>query len=210
MAYQATVYNVMIASPSDISKERAVIRQVIDKWNTVHSESQKIVLLPIEWETHSTPETGGHPQDILNRQILEPSDLLIGLFWTRLGTPTERDVSGSAEEVSRHVTAGKPAMLYFSDQPAKLSTVDAEQYERLQQFRNQWNAHALIGEWDSPSDLREKFDSQLQMKLTHDPYFQKNRCCRYSAYTLNFRTRSERSSKTPPHRDCRGKWKGLV
>ena len=172
MAYQATVYNVMIASPSDVSEERKVIREVIHKWNTVHSENQKIVLLPIDWRTHSTPETGGRPQGILNRQILERSDLLIGLFWTRLGTPTDQYVSGSAEEISRHVNAGKPAMLYFSDRPIEPSAVDREQYERLQQYKNQWNAHALIEEWDSPSDLREKFDSQLQITLTQNAYFQ--------------------------------------
>ena len=57
MAYQATVYNVMIASPSDILEEREVIRQVIDRWNTIHSENQKVVLLPVAWETHAIPET---------------------------------------------------------------------------------------------------------------------------------------------------------
>lgn len=172
MAYQATVYNVMIASPSDILEERHVVREVLTKWNIIHAENRHVVLLPIGWETHSIPETGDHPQSILNRQILEQSDLLVGLFWTRLGTPTDKYVSGSAEEINRHVDAGKPAMLYFSDQPAKPSSVDPEQYRRLQQFKDKWNAHALIGEWENPSDFREKFDSQLQMKLNKDPYFQ--------------------------------------
>lgn len=171
MAYQATVYNVMIASPSDILEERHVVREVLTKWNIIHAENRHVVLLPIGWETHSIPETGDHPQSILNRQILEQSDLLVGLFWTRLGTPTDKYVSGSAEEINRHVDAGKPAMLYFSDQPAKPSSVEPEQYRKLQQFKDKWSAHALIGEWENPSDFREKFDSQLQMKLNKDPYF---------------------------------------
>lgn len=116
MPHQATVYNVMIASPSDVSEARDKVRQAIGRWNSVHSRAQNIVLLPIDWEADSTPETGEHPQDIINRQLLEESDLLVGLFWTRLGTPTDNYVSGSAEEIDRHVHAGKPAMLYFSTQ----------------------------------------------------------------------------------------------
>jgi len=162
----------MIASPSDISEERKAIRQVIHNWNTIHSENRKIVLLPVEWKTHATPETRDHPQNSLNRQILEPSDLLVGLFWTRLGTPTDEYVSGSAEEINRHVDAGKPAMLYFSDQPAKPSSVDPEQYKRLQKFKDNWRDHALIEEFEDPSDFRKKFDRQLQMKLNQDIYFQ--------------------------------------
>ena len=174
MPYQAAVYNVMIASPSDIQKERKVVREILAEWNNINAEKRNIVLMPIGWETHSTPETGGHPQDILNGQILERSDLLVGLFWTRVGTPTENYVSGSIEEINKHVNAGKPAMLYFSDQPAEPSRVDPEQYRRLQEFKDRWKALALLGECADPSDFREKFNRHLQIKLNDDPYFQRS------------------------------------
>ncbi|MFH4621427.1 hypothetical protein [Vibrio furnissii] len=59
MSFEAKVFNVMIASPGDVSSERAIIRDVIYEWNAVHSETRNIVLLPVGWETHSSPEMGG-------------------------------------------------------------------------------------------------------------------------------------------------------
>lgn len=67
MSYKAITFNVMIASPGDVASERAIIRDVIYEWNAVHSGARKIVLLPIGWETHSSPEMGAPAQQIINR-----------------------------------------------------------------------------------------------------------------------------------------------
>jgi hypothetical protein len=66
LAYQATVYKVMIASPSDVVQERRVIREVIHEWNSIHAEDRGIVLMPIGWETHSSPSMGERAQEIIN------------------------------------------------------------------------------------------------------------------------------------------------
>ena len=84
MSYDAKAFNVMIASPSDVPSERNIVREVVYEWNAVHSQSRKIVLLPIGWETHSSPEMGGRAQEILNDQVLSKCDLLVGIFWTRI------------------------------------------------------------------------------------------------------------------------------
>ena len=62
MSYDSKVFNVMIASPNDVAPERVIIRGVIHEWNAVHSFKRKIVLLPVGWESHSSPEMGGSPQ----------------------------------------------------------------------------------------------------------------------------------------------------
>ncbi|MFH0808929.1 MAG: DUF4062 domain-containing protein, partial [Pseudomonadota bacterium] len=88
MSYDARVFSVMIASPGDVEDERKIVADVIYEWNAVHSRNRKIVLLPVGWESHSSPEMGGRPQEIINRQVLDKCDLLVGVFWTRLGTET--------------------------------------------------------------------------------------------------------------------------
>ena len=173
MPHQATVYNVMIASPSDVSEARDKVRQTIGRWNSVHSRAQNIVLLPIDWEADSTPETGGHPQDIINRQLLEESDLLIGLFWTRLGTPTDNYVSGSAEEIDRHVHAGKPAMLYFSTQGVNPNELDPDQLMRLREFRARWEAKAVVWEWNDISEFEIQLYGHLERTINNHDYFQR-------------------------------------
>src|SRR3712207_2644653 len=99
MSYTATVYRVLIASPSDAQRERNMIRNLVFQWNDVHSPSREIVLLPVLWETHAVPQMGGRPQGIINKQLVENTDLLIGVFWTKLGNHTGRAKSGTVEEI---------------------------------------------------------------------------------------------------------------
>ena len=165
MSYSAEVYNVMIASPSDVSAERGIVREVIHEWNSVHASRQKIVLMPVGWETHSAPAMGAPAQTILNQQILNRCDLLIGIFWTRVGTATERYDSGSVEEIELHLAAGKPAMLYFSSAPVRPDSVDAAQYERLKTFRTSCQGRGLYHAFDNLSRFRDDFYRHLQLTI---------------------------------------------
>jgi hypothetical protein len=78
------------------------------------------MLLAVGWETDVAPEMGAPAQSIIDRQILNDADLLVGIFWTRIGTPTASYASGAVEEIEEHLKAGRPAMLYFSAAPTTL------------------------------------------------------------------------------------------
>ncbi len=172
MSYSSTTFNVMIASPGDVASERTIVRDVIYEWNAVHSNTRKIVLLPIGWESHSSPEMGGTPQSIINNQVLGKCDLMIGVFWTRIGTATDSFVSGTVEEIERHIQTGKPAMLYFSSQPVAMDTVDLEQIAKLKVFKESCRSRALFESYDSHADFKDKFYRHLQLKLNEHPLFQ--------------------------------------
>lgn len=171
MSYRANAFNVMIASPGDVASERSIIRDVVYEWNAVHSNARKIVLLPIGWESHSSPEMGASPQAIINHQILGKCDLLIGVFWTRIGTATDDYASGTIEEIERHIESGKPAMLYFSSQPVAMDTVDLEQVARLKAFKESCRSRGLYESYDSHSDFKAKFYRHLQLKINEHPLF---------------------------------------
>jgi hypothetical protein len=172
MSYDAKVFNVMIASPGDVASERTIIRDVIYEWNAVHSNARNIVLLPIGWESHSSPEMGGTPQEIINNQILDKCDFLVGVFWTRIGTPTNEYASGTVEEIERHIAAEKPAMLYFSSQPVVMDTVKPQQYQELSKFKEACQSRGLYEGYDNYSNFKEKFYRHLQLKLNDHPLFQ--------------------------------------
>ena len=171
MSYDAKVFNVMIASPGDVAPERNIVREVVYEWNTVYSYTKHFVLMPISWETHSSPEMGGTPQEIINDQILEKCDLLVGVFWTRIGTKTGEYISGSVEEIEKHVDSGKPTMIYFSKQPVRPDSVDAEQYAKLKDFRNSCQKRGLYEIYDNYSEFKDKFYRQLQIKINENEYF---------------------------------------
>src|SRR5947209_4743895 len=97
--FSARVYEVFIASPGDAYRERAAVVRAIYRWNNVFGRELGIVLLPVGWETHVAPQTGAHPQTVINRDALAKCSILVGIFRLRLGMPTEQYQSGTVEEI---------------------------------------------------------------------------------------------------------------
>ena len=165
MSYSATAIKVMIASPGDVAAERGVAREVINEWNSIHSEDKSIVLMPVGWESHTSPAMGGRAQEIINTQVLENSDLLVAVFWTRLGTPTGGSPSGTVEEIEKHIRAGKPTMIYFSSAPVRLESVNEEQYHALRDFKESCRQRGLIEQYETIDEFRGKLARQLAQTI---------------------------------------------
>jgi hypothetical protein len=166
--YRARAIKVMIASPSDISSERGIVRDVLHEWNVVHSEDKKIVLMPIGWDTHAHPAMGDRPQEIINKDVLAGCDLLVAVFWTRIGSPTGVSASGTVEEIDEHLKSGKPAMVYFSAAPVRPDSVDDAQYKALREFRSECEKRGLIETYDSLGEFRENFVRQLAQAVIRE------------------------------------------
>jgi hypothetical protein len=160
----------MIASPGDVQRERDTVRAVLDEWNSVNGARRKLMLLPLGWETDVAPEMGDEPQNIINKRILKDADLLVGIFWTRLGTPTSGYASGAVEEIEEHLAAGKPAMLYFSSAPAQLDAVDPQQYAALKTFKDSCKSRGVFEIYTDVGDFRQKFAKHLQIVLNEDGF----------------------------------------
>jgi hypothetical protein len=164
MPYAATVHNVFIASPSDVLDERIIAREVIYEWNAAQAESEEAVLQPIGWETHSFPEMGDRAQGIINRQILGKSDILVAIFWYRLGTATGVAESGTIEEIENHLEAKRPAMIYFSSKDLPRN-IDTEQLEAVRRAENNYRSRGLIGTFANSEDFRRVFTRDLAVRM---------------------------------------------
>ena len=151
----------LIASPGDVATERQSAREIVQQWNDVNSQDRSIVLLPVTWETTAAPAMGARAQEIINQQLVRDADLLIAMFWTRIGTPTGVAVSGTVEEIQEHLRAGKPAMIYFSTAPVRLDSVDEEQYRGVREFREWCRLEGLVEEYESLAQFRERLSRQL-------------------------------------------------
>lgn len=168
MPFPASVIKVMIASPSDVTAERQVIREVIDDWNAEHAEDRGLILMDIGWESHASPEMGDRPQEIINRQLLRDADLLVAVFWARLGTPTGLAPSGTVEEIVEHLGSGKPAMLYFSSVLVDPDVLDHGQHQAVRDFKEACRARGLVGEYRQLSDFRAKFRRELGQTVVRE------------------------------------------
>jgi len=172
MAYRANVLSVMIASPSDVVEQRDDVREIIATWNFVNAYARSLILMPVGWETHSAPDLNGRAQSIINDRLVDDCDLLVGIFWTKLGTPTGDFESGTVEEISRHVEAGKPAMIYFSDAPVAPQSIDPVEYDRVKSFKAWCYDAGLVANFSNSDDFRQQFAKQIQIQINGHPYLQ--------------------------------------
>lgn len=161
MAFNARAILVMIASPSDTVAERAAVAEVVGQWNADHAESSQVVLLPVMWERNADSEVGTAPQEAINRQLVDRSDILIGVFWTRLGTATGASASGTVEEIERFVGDGKPAALFFSNRPVEPGSVNPDQLGALNDFKRVIRDRSLYFEYGELDELRIRVSSYL-------------------------------------------------
>src|SRR6266849_3317813 len=165
MAYNARVYRILIASPSDVQELREAAVQVIQRWNDLHSSVRNVVILPVRWETHVAPEYNTRPQETINRQIVDDCDLVVGIFWSRLGTQTGEAASGTLEEIERAAKAGKQVMLYFSHAPMDPYDVESRQMASVKRFRENVESNAIIEPFKSSVEFHNKFADHLEMRL---------------------------------------------
>jgi hypothetical protein len=171
MSYTATVYRILIASPGDLIKERKAAEEVIHAWNRQNSLSKNIVLLPVLWESSSAPDMSNKAQDVLNTQIVDNADLLVGIFWTRIGTKTSNAISATVEEITRHIDNGKLAMLYFSDKPISPSQQDSNQSRLLRKLKDKYRSEGLTRNFKSTSEFGKIFGEHLAYHLNHHDIF---------------------------------------
>lgn len=165
MSFRAETYRVLIASPSEMAEERNAATDAINEWNEQHAVAESVVLLSTKWETHSRPQTGIRPQEAINRQIVRDSDILIGMFWTKVGTPTGVAESGTVEEIDQFVAADKPALLYFSSRPIDPNRIDLNQNRKLRKFKDATYKKALAGNFNTVDQLRRTLLRDLMSQV---------------------------------------------
>ncbi len=163
MSYQARVFKVFIASPGDVKSERELVKRVLARWNNIHSQEKRMVLLPVTWETNAAPEYGIDAQDYINEELLDNSDMVIGIFWSRIGTPTRNHEGRTVEEIYRNAAMHKLTMLYFSqkDVPAN---VDLDQLDKVRRFKKSVSS-SLYEEYRTEVEFEKKLFDQLQLKI---------------------------------------------
>ncbi len=136
------ILSIFVASPSDVNEERKALDSLISELNRTWSKNLGINLELLKWETDTRPNFGAYPQDVINEQIGDDYDIFLGIFWSRIGSPTDKYDSGTLEEFNRAYNRWKIApntidiMLYFKDEPIHPSKIDIEQLSKLQKLKS--------------------------------------------------------------------------
>jgi hypothetical protein len=81
----------IISSLGDLFPERDLIKQVITELNDHPAYRDKFKLTPYLWEEQAPAMIGPSAQSVVNERMIMPDavDVLIGMMWLRMGTPTK-------------------------------------------------------------------------------------------------------------------------
>lgn len=138
-------YDIVLSCPTDVDTEKAVIENVINDFNRTIGTNLGINLNLKHWSIDSYAQSGGTAQELLNKQFINESDMIICIFWGRMGTPTENYESGTAEELQEAINAGKQVFIYFSNVPIPPKELDVDQFSRVQTFeKNSRNENCVL------------------------------------------------------------------
>lgn len=165
MANPVTLLRVFLAAPGDIQEELAVVFDAINDWNDLHGPAHSAILKLVRWKTDCAPAAGDRPQAIINQQALDSSDILVGIFWSRFGSPTGVAESGTEEEIRRSIAAERRVMLYFSERPVPNDKLSAVQQRKIRRFKQEFKTKALYWTYPEIEAFGELFRRHLALAV---------------------------------------------
>ena len=178
-------YRVLISCPCDVYDKFE--KQIIEAINDVnyhlgkkvtHNDGlfQKAEIEPVYWGKDGVAEysQGQDAQEVLNRQIIDETlDGTIGIFYRRLGTPTERYDSGTIEELEMSANLGKfTAMLAINPfdnnaLPQSCLMDYIKLYNYLEKFKNSKKGLYLSPD---PPGLKKAIMDVCYVIALHEPF----------------------------------------
>lgn len=176
----ARLIRVIAVSPGDVVRERKRLAAVVEELNGRLAFELGFELRLWRWETDASP--GLHlkgPQGLIDDAMaLEDADVVVGIFWNRLGTPTQTAKSGTAHELLRawelwRKTGRPQVFVYFGERKARLKTTsEAAQLLALFEFRDAMPPEQMRWQYgtlhDFEREVRQHLTSHI-MKLARTP-----------------------------------------
>ncbi|MBZ5582811.1 MAG: SpoIIE family protein phosphatase [Acidobacteriia bacterium] len=167
------ILRVIVASPGDVEAERELVPVIADELNRSVAADRGLRLEVVRWETDSFPgfDPGG-PQGLIDKALnIAGSDILIGIFWKRFGTPVPGAQSGTEHEFRLAYDAwkrqGRPqVMMYFNDRPYKpKSKEEAYQWGAVLEFQKEFPKEGMWWSYKGPASLERLLRRHLENYL---------------------------------------------
>jgi hypothetical protein len=166
MPYSATAYRLLISAPGDVPEaDIDAVMDAVERWNAVYGPEFGAVVVPVHWRAHTAAEHGVRPQESINKQLVDRTDIVIALFWHRIGTETGRAESGTIEEIEEAQAAGAYVGILRCRRDYPLD-VDTEQLDGLRTFFQRIRPDSLMLDYDDDATLARHVDNAINRAVT--------------------------------------------
>jgi hypothetical protein len=142
----------VVASPGDVQAEREAVPKVVEELNRGVAADRGLRLEVYRWEADAYP--GFHaegPQGLIDPILgIEDSDILIGIFWKRFGTPTADGRTGTEHEIGLAHEAWtknkRPQIMVYFNQKAysPKSKQETDQWGRVLDFKEKFSKEGVV------------------------------------------------------------------
>jgi hypothetical protein len=167
-------FRLIVVSPSDVRDYKDAVDKVVAELNRAEFQRRGVVVTIWRWDADAIPQMSAlGVQDALDQQMdLERSRLVVGIFWTRIGTQGPDQKTGTEHEIERAFDfwqrTGQPTVaLYFCTQPLHPpNTVeDADQLVGLLRFKSSLEMRQIIFEVKDLEEFEARFRHHLLSKV---------------------------------------------
>ncbi len=163
---QIQLIKLFISCPSDVKQEVDSIRIIVDEINKTFGRQNSYSLEFLNWSEDTYTQVGEDAQDVINQQLDPHYDILVGLMWQKIGSPTKRDKSGTIEEINRAIAnPSKELLIYFKTTPPEsLNDLDLVQLGQVQSFKKDLSEKGVLyKEFNSVAN----FESLFRINITN-------------------------------------------
>ena len=179
-------YYIFLSSPSDMDKERQVVRDFIQNYNKTTANNNGLNFEVLDFESYVS-RGAGDPQTQITTQTLERYSqsliLFIGIMGQRFGTPTSMAASGTEDEynwaVKNYQKKRFPEIKWFFKEinafvaPPELTKIEEalSQWKKVNDFREAVKSQTpkiFYNTFKNINDFEKVFSHDLQLWL-NDP-----------------------------------------
>jgi hypothetical protein len=150
---------------------RRVVFDVLHELNRTF-EVQRIAIRGLGWEEYVTPGIAAESQAVINQQLLTEYDILIGVFGTKLGTPTANSASGTVEEIEHAIANSKSPLgnyrvqVYFRDRIESASSISIDEYKKVAEFRESLKSRGVLYRlFADDKDLQKEIRANIERPI---------------------------------------------
>jgi len=164
---------VFVATPGDVSKERGILRELLEDFDLMFDGLETINIRFVGWET-AVPSLG-RAQELINKK-LRHADIFVGIMWNRFGSDTGKFESGTEEEFNVAFDLWKErgvpwVIFYFSEVPSVLNSAEeTDQRKKVIEFKEMVQKHGLTDTYSDINEFRRKILRHLGhviMRILH-------------------------------------------
>src|SRR5258708_11180897 len=173
MSRSARLLRVVVASPSDVQRERETVEEVTSELNETTAYDRNLRLEVGRWEADDYPGFHVDGRQGICDQVLKIKawDILVGIFWSRFGTLTRTRMTGTEHEISEAIARwrkmGTPQVMIFfnSAGPRLKSAAERHQWALVAEFQERFPEEGMFWEYDGDPQFETEFRRCLKNYL---------------------------------------------